>query len=174
MRFYYPEMIQAIDLKREDARLSQIEFSSEAPVRQARVPVVQPPEPQGVHKTLEEAEQLYTARDLDAARERFLKVLEQTTDKPLHAQAYYGLARIAALQKNPELAESLFQKTLENDPEPQVRAWTLVYLARLSDAAGDREQATRRYREALAVDGASPAARQAAQQGAERSFQKSN
>ena len=65
-------------------------------------------------------------------------------------------------EKNPEMAERLFEKTLESDPEPQVKAWTLVYLARLSDAAGDREQATRRYREALAVEGASPAAREAA------------
>ena len=32
MRFYYPQMIEAIDLKREDARLSQIEFVSQAPV----------------------------------------------------------------------------------------------------------------------------------------------
>jgi hypothetical protein len=53
-----------------------------------------------------------------------------------------------------------------------VKAWSLVYLARLSDAAGDREQATRRYREALAVEDASPAAHQAAEQGVQRSFEK--
>ena len=41
MRFYYPEMIQAIDLKHEDARLSQIEFVAHAPVRQVKV--VEPP-----------------------------------------------------------------------------------------------------------------------------------
>ena len=173
MRFYYPEMIAAIDLKREDARLSQIEFVSQAPVRQAKVvEAPRPPEPKGVYKTLALAEQLYTDRDLEAARQLFLKALEETGDRPLHAQAYYGLARIAAREKNPEMAERLFEKTLESDPEPQVKAWTLVYLARLSDAAGDREQATRRYREALAVEGASPAAREAAEQGVQRSFEK--
>ena len=172
MRFYYPELIKAIDLKREDARLSQIQFMSQAPVRQAKVvPPPKPPEPQGVYKTLEQAEQLYIARSLEPARQLFLKALEQTSDKPPHAKAYYGLARIAALERNPELAESLFLKTLECEPEPQTRAWTLVYLGRLSDAAGDREQATRRYRDALAVEGASPAAHKAAEQGAQRSFQ---
>jgi tetratricopeptide (TPR) repeat protein len=101
-----------------------------------------------------------------------LKSLQETSEKPLHAKAYYGLARIAALEKNPELAENLFQKTLEYDPEPQIRAWTLVYLGRLSDAAGDREQASHRYQEALAVQGASPAAHRAAEEGVQRSFQK--
>jgi tetratricopeptide (TPR) repeat protein len=173
MRFYYPEMIAGIDLKREDARLSQIEFVEHAPVRQVKVvEPPRPPEPKGVYKTLAQAEQLYTDRDLEGARQLFLKALEETSERRLHAQAYYGLARIAALEKNPEMAERLFEKTLESGPEPQMKAWALVYLARLSDAAGDREQATRRYREALAVEGASPAAHDAAQQGVQRSFEK--
>ena len=33
MRFYYPEMVKAIDLKKEDARLAQVEFTKEAPVK---------------------------------------------------------------------------------------------------------------------------------------------
>ena len=173
MRFYYPDLIAAIDLKREDARLSQVEFVSHAPVRQAKMsPAPRPPEPKGVYKTLAQAEQLYRERSLEPARELYLKVLEQTSDKAVHATAYYGLARIAALERNPEMAERLFEKTLEYDPEPQAKAWTLVYLGRLADAAGERDEAVRRYRQALAVDGASPAAREAAQQGAQRSFEK--
>jgi tetratricopeptide (TPR) repeat protein len=173
MRFYYPEMVAAIDLKHEDARLSQIEFVSQAPVRQAKVVAPPPPpEPRGAYKTLAQAEQLYKDRNLEPARQLFLRALEETAERPLHAQAYYGLARIAALEKNPEMAERLFEKTLEVDPEPQVKAWALVYLARLWDAAGDREQATRRYREALAVEGASPAAHKAAEEGVQRSFEK--
>jgi len=175
MRFYYPDMIKALDLKREEARISQIEFVSQAPVRQAKsAPPPKPPEMRGAGKTLEEAEQLYTDRNLERARQLFLKALEETGEKPLRAKAYYGLARIALHEKNPELAEQMFQKTLECGPEPQVRAWTLVYLGRLSDAAGDRDQATRHYRDALAVEGASPAAREAAEQGVQRIFRKSN
>ncbi len=173
MRFFYPDMVAGINLKHEDARLAEIQFVSQAPVRQAKVgEAPRPPEPKGAYKTLAQAEQLYTDRDLEAARQMFLKTLEESGDKPLHAQAYYGLARIAAREKNPELAEQLFKKTLESQPEPQVKAWTLVYLARLADAAGEREEAVQRYREALAVEGASPAAHEAAEQGVQKSFQK--
>jgi len=173
MRFYYPEMIAAIDLKKEDARLANIDFLEQAPVRVAKVvEPPKPPEPKGIYKTLATAEQCYKDRDLEAARQFFLKALEENGDRPSHAQAYYGLARIAALENNPEMAERLFEKTIESGPEPRVKAWALVYLARLSDAAGNREQATQRYREALAVDGASPAAREAAEQGVRESFKK--
>jgi len=176
MRLYYPDLIRPIDLKHEDIRLSQLEFVADAPTRRAKAPAPAPAPPplEGAYKTLDQAEQLYTARNLEPARQLYLKVLEETPEMPMHAKAYYGLARVAALEKNPELAERLFQKTLECQPEPQVRAWTLVYLGRLSDAAGDREQAAKHYQEALTVEGASAAAHQAAEQGAQRSLQKPN
>lgn len=167
MRFYYPEMVKAIDLRKEEARLASVEFASPEPE-----PPAPPPEPvlSGVEKILEEAEQAYTERQIPAAREAYLRAVKETTDQKLHARAYYGLARIAVLENNPELAERLFLKTLECSPEPQARAWTLVYLGRLSDAAGEREQAVRYYRDALAVEGASEGARRAAEQGSRQSF----
>ena len=33
MRFYYPDMVKSIDLRKEDARLAQVEFTKEAPVK---------------------------------------------------------------------------------------------------------------------------------------------
>jgi tetratricopeptide (TPR) repeat protein len=59
----------------------------------------------------------------------------------------------------------LFEKTLENDPEPFVKAWALVFLGRLSQAAGERDQALKQFQGALQVAGASEEARKAAQQG---------
>ncbi len=173
MHFYFPQLINAVDLKREDARLAGVEFAAQPPVRAVKAghpPAA--PEPKGALRTLAQAEAMYTDRDLEGARQLYLKVLEQTPDQAMHATAYYGLARIAALEKNPELAEQLFQKTLESKPDAQVKAWSLVYLGRLEDAAGQREAATQRYKEALAVEGASQAAHDAAQQGVERSFAK--
>jgi tetratricopeptide (TPR) repeat protein len=76
------------------------------------------------------------------------------------------------LQNDPELGERLFQKVLDSGPDPWVRAWTHVYLGRLSDIAGNRDEAAKHYQTALAVDGASAAARHAAQQGIQQSFQK--
>ncbi len=99
-------------------------------------------------------------------------MLQETEDKSLHARSYYGLARIAALQKDPELAEKLFQKTLESSPDAQVRAWVYVYLGRLADAAGERDRAVEHYRAALAIQGASEAARGAAEKGFQDVFKR--
>src|ERR1700746_857723 len=126
-------MVGAIDLKTEESRLAPVQFDKQPSVRVVKVaPPPEPPAPTGVAKTLGDAEQLYTARDLDQAKTRYLEVLKQTEDIHLHSAAYYGLARIATLQKDPELAVKLFQKTLELGPEPTVKAWSLVYLGRLS------------------------------------------
>ena len=81
------------------------------------------------------------------------------------------LARIALLQRDPELAERLFQKAIESSPEAPVRAWSEVYLGRLSDAAGERAEAIKHYKEAMAVEGASAMAKDAAQKGMQQSFQ---
>jgi TolA-binding protein len=169
MLYYYPTLVGAIDLRIEDARLSRVEFDKQATAR-AAVPVpapTPPPAPAGAAKTLDDAEQLYTARELDQAKKLYLDVLQQTDSPVMHAAAYYGLARIATLQRDPELAERLFKRILELQPDPQVKAWTLVYLGRLSVAAGDRAEAARYFQNAMQVEGASQAARQAASQGAE-------
>ncbi len=168
MLVYYPEMVGAIDLVKEDARLSKVEFAKDAEVRTVKAapaPEAAPPPLTGTAKTLAEAEDLYTARDLEKAKRLYLDVLQQNDEKGMHAAAYYGLARIAALQRDPETSERLFQKTLEMQPEPQVKAWALVYLGKLAVAAGDRPLAMKYFQNALGVEGASEKARQEAQQG---------
>jgi len=79
------------------------------------------------------------------------------------------LARIAARQKDPDTSQKLFEKTLEQEPEPFIKGWTLVYLGRLSLAADDNETAAKYFQEALQVEGASDDARQAAKDGAQAS-----
>jgi tetratricopeptide (TPR) repeat protein len=168
MAYYYSELVGAIDVLKEDRRLSSVEFNKQETVRAVKVapPAPRPPAPlAGAARALEEAERLYTARDLDKAKKLYLEVLQLTDSQPMHAAVYYGLARIAVLQKDPETAEKLFEKTLESQPEAQVQAWALVYLGRLSVSAGDREQAAKYFQEALKVDGASDLARQAAEVG---------
>jgi tetratricopeptide (TPR) repeat protein len=168
MNLYYSQMVGAIDLVKEDARLSKVDFRK-APAEQPVVKTAPPPPPPaltGAAKMLADAEQLYKENELGKAEKLFLSVLEKTDEKPMHAAAYYGLARVAARQKNPETAERMFQKTMEMEPEPFVKAWTLVYLGRLSMAAQDGgPQAIKYFQQALEVQGASDEARKAAQQG---------
>lgn len=171
MRFHMPELLKSIDLRREERRLDRYEFPTERRVRQAKVvPAEQPAALSGPQRTAEEAERFYADRELEKAREAYLRLLTETPDKNLHAKAYFGLARIAALENDPETAFQLFQRTLEAGPDPQTRAWSFVYLGRLADIAGEREEAGRYYRAALAVDGASDAARTAAEGGLQKSF----
>ena len=174
MRIYFPDMVNAIDLRKEERRIQSVQFAAQAHVRKAKGVAAAPPPPElsGARKTLEDAENLYDHRDLEKAKQAYNRLLQETAEQPLHASSYYGLARIAVLQRDPELAERLFQKAVESSPEPQVRAWSEVYLGRLSDAAGERAEAVKHYKEALAVEGGSAMARDAAQKGMQQSFQK--
>ena len=173
MRYYYPNLISAIDLRKEERRLYKFEFASERPVRKAKVvPAEKKAEPSGPLKTLRQAEDLYAARDYDKARQAYLRLIQETDDRPLRAVAYYGLARIAALRNDPELAEQLFQQTLNSAPDGQTAAWAHVYLGRLADLAGERDKAAAHYKSAVAAEGASAAARQAAESGLRGAFKK--
>ncbi len=174
MRLFFPEMIQRLDVVREDQRLSKVQFAEHPRLRTAKIVEAQPraPEPSPAEKAIEAADKLYSSKDYDQAKQSYLHVLERYSDQAMHARAYYGLARIAVLENEPEMGERLFQKVLESAPDPWTKAWTHVYLGRLSDIAGDREEAAKHYQTALAIDGASAAARQAAEQGIRDSFKK--
>jgi tetratricopeptide (TPR) repeat protein len=169
MYLYYTEMMQAIDLMKEDRRLAGVEFSKNSAARPAvRMP---PPAPvaaaTGAAKTLAEAEQAYGSRELEKSKQLFLKTLGETEKPSVHASAYYGLARIALLEKDLDAAERLFQKSLESEPDAFDKAWVLVYLGRLSVAAGEFDKATEYFQSALQLEGATEKARQEAKQGLE-------
>ena len=88
----------------------------------------------------------------------------------MHAKAYYGLARVAVLQKDPETGDRLFRKVLELDPDAATKSWSLLYLGRLADSQGDRDEAQKQYHAALDVQGAPEAVRQAAEKGIQEAF----
>jgi tetratricopeptide (TPR) repeat protein len=170
MRLFFPEIVKALELKKEVRRLDKVEFAVMRPSTKACDS--EPPPLTGATKTLDEAEQYYIKRDLANARKLFLAALSETDVKSARAKAYYGLARIATLENDPERAQQFFRRTLELEPEPAEKAWTLVYLGRLSDAAGENEQAAQNYQSALAVDGGSAKAREAATKGLQGAFRR--
>ncbi|HBY59316.1 MAG TPA: hypothetical protein DEH78_05810, partial [Solibacterales bacterium] len=180
MRLYYAQLIEGLDLRKEDKRLAGVEFATERAVRVAKAPAPAPePERGEAAKLLDEAERLYFEKQYGQARGRYQRLLEASGEKAFQAKAYYGLARIAAMNRDPEAAERLFERALSAGPEPVDAAWCHVYLARLAeaaaksaegagraeDAARERAAAMERYRAALALAGASDAAKRAAQQG---------
>jgi tetratricopeptide (TPR) repeat protein len=170
-RLYFPEMIKQIDMKREERRLANVEFASERAVTVVRTsPRVDPLEKP--KQMIEDAELLASQKKLQPARDLFQEVLRSTQDRPLRARSYYGLARIATLENDPDGAEKLFEQALESEPDPGTAAWSHVYLARLADVSGEPEKAREHYQAALAIDGGSAAARKTAEQGLQGAFQR--
>jgi tetratricopeptide (TPR) repeat protein len=173
MRLYMPEMLDELDAGKESKRLDAVQFASARTQKSVREASATPAvEPSRTDKALADAEQLYAARDLDPAREKFIAVLKLSDEKIVHARVYYGLARIAVLQKNLDLAEQLFRKTLELSPDPHTRSWTEVYLGRLYENTATPQDALEHYKSALAIDGSPAGAKQAAAEGIRKLEQK--
>jgi tetratricopeptide (TPR) repeat protein len=172
LRLCFPDLIEHLDFRREEKRFDNFEFSSVAAGRTIHVTGVKQPTLTGVELTLDKAESSYEKRDLTSAKDLYLKVLTETTVNTLHAKAYYGLARIAILQKDPEVGDRLFRKVLELEPDAYTKSWSLLYLARLADSQGNREEAQEHYKAALAVEGAPDSVRKAAEKGLKEAFEK--
>ena len=176
MRLYFPDMVNQIDVKKAQQQIARIDFLKERPVKTYRVTSeVKPPALTGAAKTLDDAEQLFLDRakspgNAAKAKELFLQAMQETDQKPLHAKAYYGLARIALLDQDPETADRFFRKILELEPDPATKAWALVYIGKLSDLQGEKDPAQESYKAALAVQGISDLARQEAQKGLSGAF----
>jgi tetratricopeptide (TPR) repeat protein len=173
LRLYFPVLFAGLDFKREEQRLASVEFASARATRVVRpAQTIKPVELTGAAKSLADGEKAYLDRNLDQAKLIFLRVLEETAEQRLHAKAYYGLARVAVLQRDPETGDRLFRKVLELSPDDETRSWSLLYLARLADSQGDRDQAVEHYRAVLAVGGAPESVRQAALKGVAEAFKK--
>jgi tetratricopeptide (TPR) repeat protein len=172
MRLYYPELIDGIDLRKEDKRLQGVEFAATRASKVVRTSKTeQRVELTGVFKTLEDGEDLYRLKKYSEAKVLFLRALQETPEKPLHAKAYYGLARIAALQRDPELSVKLFEKVLDLEPDDTIRSLSHVNLGHLWALNDEPVKAAGHYKAVLAVKGASPAIRKAAEKALQEIFQ---
>ena len=167
LRFYYPEMIKAIDLKKEDQRLRQVTFLERRPDPKPRSEPLRPVLT-GAEKMLADAEDSFRRNQVPEARRLFEQVQEQTQGKD--ARALYGLARVAAIEKDPERAKELFRAALDAQPDPHVKAMSHLYLGRIEDLFGSREQAVQHYQEALAAGDNTPGTREAAEKGLKAGF----
>ena len=165
LRLFFPELINRINLKREEKRLEAVDFYKVKPVKKARV--VEPPkEPEltGFAKTIDEADRLIEKRQTGAAKEMLLAMLKETPEKRWSSKAYFGLARIAVLEKDPETGFKLFETTLETATDAQIKGWAHYYLGRLHELASEPDQAQAQLEAALGTAGISPRAKQLAEQ----------
>lgn len=177
LRLYFPDLVEGIDLVKEEKRLDKVQFASARAVHTIKSPAPPPPpEPTAAEKSIAQAQELSARHDappadLEKARELFMKSLQQTANSTMHARAYYGLARIAAMRRDPDTAQRLFQKVLELTPDAETKSWSYVYLGRLAMATADADRqqtAEKYYRAALSVVDAPDAAKSAAQKALEQ------
>jgi tetratricopeptide (TPR) repeat protein len=159
-RLYYPDLISALDVKKEEKRLRSIEFVQSVPPRVIAPPAKIQLDP--AEESLQSADGLFQQKDYENARKLYKKTLEQASDKAKQGRAYYGLALIDLGEKHWDEALNLFQRTVETNPDPATTAWSHYYLGQLAVKAGDFEKATAEFKHTLAIEGASAKAREAA------------
>jgi tetratricopeptide (TPR) repeat protein len=158
---YYPDLISKIDLKKEAARLQNIKFVEPAakPKREA------PPAPRlsELDKILKRGEFLLNEEMFDEARAAFEEAKQKAGGN--HAQASYGLARVAIMEADPDLAREHFLEVAETAADPHLKAMAHIYLGRIEDVVGNRDQAVKHYKLALDVGDPSQRTRELAEQG---------
>ena len=160
-RLYYPDLVSAVDVHKEEKRLKRIEFAQSLPQRVIAPPAKMQIDP--AEQTLAAAEGLYEQHDLENARKFYRKALEQTGDTKLKGRANYGLALIDLQEKRWDEALDLFQRTVDANPNSALTAWSHYYLGQLELKAGDSDKATAQFKLALATEGATPKLQEAAE-----------
>ena len=166
-RLYYPDLVSAVDVHKEEKRLKRVEFAQSVPARVIAPPAKMQIEP--AEESLAAAEGLYEQHDLENARKFFRKVYEQTSEKKFQGRADYGLALIDLQEKRWDEALDLFQRTVDANPNPALTAWSHYYLGQLQLKAGDAGKATAQFKLALATEGGTAKLHEAAEKALEAS-----
>lgn len=176
-RMYFPELVRAIDIKAEQARVAAIHFApaqTEAQNREleaeivarSRARVTTLPNDQEAIAALTEGEKQLSEKNPRAAETSFKSVLAKYPNQP---RAWYGLGMVAVLDHDAERAKEVFGRLTTGQyaatSDPLVMAWSHVYLARIFEDEGELERAKSEYQAVLAVQGAPTQAQQAAQKG---------
>lgn len=163
-----PAMIGGIDVRREVKQTAQIQFASES-------------DPEVLHlarakegRLLSTAEERLSAGDSETAERLAKQALAEKTEDP--GRALFILAQIS-LNKNMDGAREYFEQALQATSEPQVVAWSHIYLGRILDLQDDdtggplRAQAVAHYKAAEGASDALPTAKAAAEQGLQKPYQ---
>jgi len=160
-QLYYPDLVNAIDVRREEKRLKSVAFVDKVAPRLVAPPAKMQLEP--AEETLQTAEGLLGERDFVDARKGFEKALRETSEKAKQGRAFYGLAVIDLGEKRWDEALNLFQRTVDANPNSGIAAWSHYYLGQLQVKSGDMDKATAEFKLTLATEGASAKAREAAE-----------
>ena len=160
MTVFYKQMIRGIDPLEEERRLAKVKFApAPTPPVQAAAPAAKTEE----ERLLDQADNLFYRGRYNDAKLAYQEVLEKAD--PKSERALFGLAVVASNMRKPDLAEEYFQKTLETARDLRLVTWSHIYLGRLYDLRGKRNDALAQYRAASLTAAAYPMALRAVQVG---------
>jgi tetratricopeptide (TPR) repeat protein len=162
----FPDWLHTMDVPHEKKRASEIAFASQAEpevVQAARRP------PQ---KKIDLAEQALASGNPAEAGKLAQQSLQANEDS---ARAYFVLAKVASFGGDMQGAQTDFQKAIEaqKDPvkDPHVAAWSHIYLGRILDLQGERDDAVAQYKAALTISDVPPDAKTAAEHGLQQPYE---
>jgi len=156
---YYKQMILGIDVDDVTKKTAAVKFAAiPAPPEQKR-PVAQTEE----ERLLGEGENLIFQGKYLEAKADFQAVLEKLN--PTSERALYGLAATYSYTRKPDLAEEYFMKTLDVTRDTRIATWSHIYLGRIYDLEGKRNDALAQYKAASLTASAYPEALRAVQTG---------
>jgi len=164
-----PQMIVGIDVRKETRRAGQIQFADAADPE-----LLQLPRPKK-EELLSKAQDRLSAGDITTAEQLAKQALAEKVEDP--GRALFILAEVSSANRNVDAAQSYFEQALRATNEPQVVAWSHIYLGRILDLRAQRgqdddedngslrQQAISHYRAAEGASDTLPQAKAAAEQG---------
>jgi hypothetical protein len=164
LRNVYADMLNEIDLSKEEKRALTTNYAAEA-----EPDVLRAVRPAAASRLLQTAEEKLAAGDPEAAKNLAQQAIDQKSGDP--GQALFILARVAALNRDMPGAQSYFEKALTSTQQPRVIAWSHIYLGRICDLQEDRAAALTHYKAALTASASLPEATAAAQRGLEKPYE---
>lgn len=174
MTYYFPDLINGIDVQAEEKRLQKVTFYTADMLSAPKEGALVEGQESDLEKLMDQGDREIALQNAPAAEVIFQRVLQQDPNQP---RALYGLAIASVLGGKAEVAKDLFERVVSPAspersaqvksaaPDPMLLAWSHVYLGRIHDLEGERDLAVGEYRAALAVNGAPESARVAAQRG---------
>jgi hypothetical protein len=163
IRNAYVDLINNIDVKKEEKHASEIHYASSA-------------SPEVLHFTRPKdqrllllAEKRLASGDLKTSQELAEQALRDGKEDP--GRALFILAQVATANRDMAGATNYFERALKVAQEPKVIAWSHIYLGRIFDLQEQRENALDQYHAALTSGSTLPEVKAAAERGLQKPYE---
>ena len=163
LRNDYGDILEAIDVKKEQKAASEVEFASTTAPELVQLSRLED------RRILVTAEKRLEAGDPKGAQELAQQAIERKIGD--QGRALFILAQVAVASKKRDEAADNFQKAIQATKDPKVVGWSHVYLGRILDMKEDREAAINEYRAALTAGAGLPEVKAAAERGLQQAYE---